>query len=91
MSKAGKIPANLFAASSASSFRRVVGQRPKRRFYLIVCEGEKTEPNYFESIRLKLPKEMIPKVVVRGTGRNTLSLVDEVEETTALSGFTAVL
>ncbi|MBR6060215.1 MAG: RloB domain-containing protein [Victivallales bacterium] len=80
MSKAGKIPANLFAASSASSFRRVVGQRPKRRFYLIVCEGEKTEPNYFESIRLKLPKEMIPRVVVRGTGRNTLSLVDEVEE-----------
>ena len=59
MSKAGKIPANQFAASPAKSFRRVVGQRPKRRFFLIVCEGEKTEPNYFEAIRLKLPKDMM--------------------------------
>ncbi len=80
MSKAGRIPANQFAASPAKSFRRVVGQRPKRRFFLIVCEGEKTEPNYFESIRLKLPKDMMPKVVVRGTGKNTLSLIEEVEE-----------
>jgi len=80
MSKAGKIPASQFAASPAKSFRRVVGQRPKRRFFLIVCEGEKTEPNYFEAIRLKLPKDMIPKVFVRGTGKNTLSLIEEVEE-----------
>ena len=58
----------------------MVGQRPKRRFFLIVCEGEKTEPNYFEAIRLKLPKDMIPKVFVRGTGKNTLSLIEEVEE-----------
>lgn len=80
MSKAGKIPASQFAASPAKSFRRVVGHRPKRRFFLIVCEGEKTEPNYFEAIRLKLPKDMIPKVVVRGTGKNTLSLIEEVKE-----------
>ena len=32
MSKAGKIPASHFATSAASSFRRIVGQRPKRRF-----------------------------------------------------------
>ena len=40
MSKAGKIPANLFAASSASPFRRVLGQRPKRRFYLIALQED---------------------------------------------------
>jgi hypothetical protein len=40
--------------------------------FLIVCEGEKTEPNYFEGFR-------VPQLVVDtvGTGRNTLSLVEE--------------
>lgn len=39
---------------------------------LIVCEGEKTEPNYFNSF----PITNI-KVKTIGTGRNTESLVDE--------------
>lgn len=80
MSKAGNIPAGLFSETSASSFRRVVGQRPKRRFYLIVCEGKETEPNYFEAIRQRLPKEMVKRVTIEGTGRNTLTLVEYVEK-----------
>ena len=79
MSKAGNIPAGLFSEQSLS-FRRLVGQRPKRRFYLIVCEGEETEPNYFEAIRQRLPKEMVQRVTIKGTGRNTLTLVDHVEK-----------
>lgn len=45
----------------------------KRRI-LIVAEGENTEPSYFKQFR-------IPGVNIfpYGTGRNTLSLVDEVE------------
>lgn len=38
---------------------------------LIVCEGEKTEPNYFESF----PNSNV-KVKVIGTGRNTHSLLE---------------
>ncbi|MDD4760120.1 MAG: RloB family protein [Bacteroidaceae bacterium] len=52
--------------------------KSKRRFYLIVCEGEKTEPNYFESLKNDLPKGVLDvcdfKIV--GTGHNTVSLVN---------------
>ncbi len=34
-------------------FKRRVNQRELRKLFLIVCEGEKTEPNYFEQFRLK--------------------------------------
>ncbi|NEQ77585.1 MAG: RloB domain-containing protein [Okeania sp. SIO2C9] len=40
--------------------------------FLIVCEGEETEPNYFRSFRV--PKDVID---VRGLGQNTISLVKE--------------
>lgn len=47
----------------------VNSRNPIERF-LIVCEGEKTEPNYFLSFRV--PREVID---VRGIGENTISLV----------------
>lgn len=50
--------------------RRVVGGRSPLPTFLIVCEGTKTEPQYFRSFRL-------PSVEVIGTGKNTSSLVDE--------------
>ena len=80
MSKAGKVPSGLFAGTPAGVFRRIVGQRPRRRFFLIVCEGEETEPNYFEAIRRTLPREMVQRVTIQGTGRNTTSLVASVEK-----------
>jgi hypothetical protein len=43
--------------------------------FLIVCEGEKTEPNYFKSFRV--PKEVID---VRGFGFNTTVLVEKALE-----------
>ncbi len=43
--------------------------------FLIVCEGEKTEPNYFRSFRV--PKKVID---VRGFGFNTMALVEKALE-----------
>ncbi len=50
--------------------RRLVGIRDLRPRFLIVCEGEKTEPNYFKSFRVNAVVE------VKGTGRSTLDLVE---------------
>jgi hypothetical protein len=51
----------------------------KRVFYLIVCEGEKTEPNYFESLKKSLPKGVLEltSIDIDGTGKNTLSIIEE--------------
>jgi hypothetical protein len=53
------------------SVRRVGIREPIERF-LIVCEGEKTEPSYFRSFRV--PKDII---TVIGLGANTVSLVKQ--------------
>ena len=58
--------------------RRNVGTRALRDKFLIVCEGERTEPNYFKSFRV--PKEVA--IVVVGTGYNTRSLVEEARRLT---------
>jgi len=55
---------------------RVAGRRPKGRYYLIVCEGTKTEPNYFDAFRSHLSGGEGDKVVVVGAQDNTLGLVE---------------
>src|SRR5882724_2303890 len=57
-------------------FRRQAGTRDsfKMRF-LIVCEGVETEPNYFRAFCVD--KRVNAEVKIKGTGFNTLSLVDE--------------
>ena len=52
--------------------RRRVNVREMRQRFLIVCEGEKTEPNYFNGFR-------VPKAVVKvvGTGENTIRVVEK--------------
>lgn len=52
--------------------RRRINAREVRQRFLIVCEGEKTEPNYFNSFR-------VPTVVidVRGFGVSPRQLVDK--------------
>jgi hypothetical protein len=55
------------------------GKRKELRYFLIVCEGEKTEPHYFEAIRDELPREAV-RVMIHGEGMNTLSLVEEAEK-----------
>ena len=48
--------------------------RPLRRI-LIVCEGEKTEPNYFK--KFPANPEVYDQIDIYGTGYNTTSLVKE--------------
>ncbi len=50
--------------------------------YLIVCEGKKTEPNYFNGLKKQINERygnkvdvLIPNIEVKGTGRNTTDLV----------------
>jgi len=49
-----------------------------RSRYLIACEGKETEPNYFNEIKSKLPRDIV--VIAKGDGRNTLSLVKWAEK-----------
>ena len=54
-------------------YRREIDTRWIRNRILIVCEGEKTEPNYFRAFPTKID---LVKVDVEGLGANTLSLVN---------------
>ena len=56
--------------------------------YLIVCEGKKTEPNYFSGLKRKINEKygnkvdvLIPNIDVKGTGMNTTSLVKYTQKT----------
>lgn len=51
--------------------KRRVEERPLRDRFLIVCEGEKTEPNYFR--KFAVPKDVIVEIV--GTRKNTVKVV----------------
>ncbi len=53
-----------------SSLKRQINRRPLRQRFLIVCEGEKTEPYYFRGFRV--PKDVIDVI---GIGYNTVGLV----------------
>lgn len=66
----------------AEEKKRKIEVRSKRKFYLIVCEGEKTEPNYFESLKSALPKGVLEltNIDIDGTGKNTLSIVEEAKK-----------
>ncbi|MGP6140268.1 MULTISPECIES: RloB family protein [unclassified Jeotgalibaca] len=55
-------------------YEREVATRLPEKTFLIVCEGTKTEPNYFRSFPV-----LSARVEIRGTGRNTLSLVHYAE------------
>lgn len=50
---------------------RKIRTRDKRKRILIVCEGEKTEPNYFRAFKISSVR-----VQIEGTGKNTKSLVE---------------
>jgi RloB-like protein len=54
-----------------------VGNRPQRKYILIVCEGTKTEPNYFEAIKAKLPRGVMETIDIQGLGKNTLTIIED--------------
>lgn len=55
--------------------RKNVNTREVKQRFLIVCEGEKTEPNYFRSFRV--PGNVIH---IKGVGYNPSKLVDRTKE-----------
>jgi hypothetical protein len=76
----------LFNKRKGIKKKRVAANREIQPFrYLIVCEGEKTEPLYFEGIRKRINDKYGDKIRVKdikaerididGTGRNTEDLV----------------
>ncbi|MBW4562798.1 MAG: RloB family protein [Mojavia pulchra JT2-VF2] len=56
---------------------RKVNKREVRQRFLIVCEGERTEPNYFRSFRV--PKNVF-EIDVQGVGENPSRLVQRARE-----------
>jgi RloB-like protein len=75
---ARKIDASRFARKETPRREAI---KSIRKFFLIVCEGTKTEPNYFEGMKTNLPPNMlrVADFVATGSGRNTLSVIDEAE------------
>jgi hypothetical protein len=53
---------------------RRINNRDLRERFLIVCEGEKTEPNYFKAFRVNRD---VVQIDIHGAGYNTLRLVQE--------------
>ena len=67
---------------------RLKSKRQAPANYLIVCEGKKTEPNYFNGLKKKINEKygnkvdvLIPNIEVKGTGMNTTSLVKYTQKT----------
>ncbi len=60
--------------------KRKIRTRKLRRRYLIVCEGTKTEPNYFEAFKKELPRGLV-EIDIHGIGANTLTIVQEAKRT----------
>jgi len=56
---------------------RKVDTKEVRQRFLIVCEGEKTEPNYFRSFRV--PKN-VAEIDVKGVGENSSKLVNSAKD-----------
>lgn len=65
--------------SPKASASRPVGTRHKKVRFLIVCEGEKTEPNYFKSLVRDPQYSAVIELEIRGVGRSTVSLVEEAD------------
>ncbi|MFM9264503.1 RloB family protein [Tychonema sp. BBK16] len=64
-------------SSSRSKINYYNRKDKTRRWFLIVCEGEKTEPNYFKKFPVNT---RVINLDIRGEGKNTRSLVDKAIE-----------
>lgn len=47
----------------------------ERKYFLIVCEGERTEPQYFNYFKTILPKQLLKTIEITGEGDNTINIV----------------
>lgn len=79
MARKIKVSNEVLKRLARDESKRKVDTKKIRLYYLIVTEGEKTEPNYFEALKHDLPKGVLTnvRIDIEGTGRNTESLLDE--------------
>ncbi|RKR82915.1 RloB-like protein [Mucilaginibacter gracilis] len=54
--------------------------KQERKYFLIVSEGERTEPIYFEYLSTQLPKNLLRTIEVHGEGDNTINVVNKAIE-----------
>lgn len=72
-----KIDNSVLKRFAREERKRQVGGLSIRKYFLIVCEGAKTEPNYFKAIKDTLPRGVMQFIEIQGEGRNTLTLIEE--------------
>jgi hypothetical protein len=66
--------------SAAESTSKTPESKEERRYFLIVTEGEKTEPNYFNRFKTFLPKNLLSTIDLIGEGDNTIHIVNKAIE-----------
>lgn len=78
MARVPKVDNALLKRITRVEKQRPIVVRNTRKYFLIVCEGEKTEPQYFNAIKEDLPPNVLSvyDFEIDGTGRNTTSLID---------------
>lgn len=56
--------------------------RSKLEYHLIICEGTKTEPNYFETLKNTIYGQSKEKITIKiiGKGRGTTTLLEEAKK-----------
>ncbi|HTK17992.1 MAG TPA: RloB family protein [Mucilaginibacter sp.] len=54
--------------------------KQERKYFLIVSEGERTEPIYFEFLSKQLPKNLLRTIEIHGEGDNTINVVQKAIE-----------
>lgn len=79
MARAGKISNKKLQTFERKASMRREAFRDERVYFLIVCEGTKTEPLYFEALKKELPPHTIDLRIV-GEGKVTQSLVNKAKE-----------
>jgi len=75
MARVAKIDNSIKKHYERQESQRKIEVRNKLVYFLIVCEGEKTEPNYFKAFEKNLPGNTVV-LEIDGTGRNTIGLVN---------------
>lgn len=79
--QSGKLTLESFKRNNVvRDIKRPFGNIPRRRSYLIICEGEQTEPNYFLSLKKCLPRRMVENIVVDGAGGSPDYLLKRAQE-----------
>lgn len=66
--------------NSTQTSAKSVETKEERKYFLIVTEGEKTEPNYFNKFKIYLPKNLLSTIELIGEGDNTIHIVNKAIE-----------